>query len=391
MPNTASITINSDRFQGLVKNVSSRVNAMKTRQLLQASITRNMKELSWIQDRLTVSKAENEKVLQELNDIQNSLREPKRQLDELVFEKETVQKSFDAQGLSETDIQKQSRKLQRLKVKVNQTGEEVSILKLTQGEYQSQLDVLVSQNKHHNEELANFGHQSSSLKSEIIAKKRICNLLDKIISESKDDRADIRSTVQSYITDTKAEMDTLVKSLDESNTEIARIQKELPSVTSEKNRLQREVNNAIAETGENYDMVSLEKTIQSHKAQEKTLIQENDAMKKEIQALESEIAGVDQKINTEKETESRSARRYEYLLSQKQKMDTISNPEQEIKRLQEKSNDYQHEIKVSRDILDVSGSVKKELTDVCNILKSNVNFYDNELDALQKSLSSLLL
>jgi chromosome segregation ATPase len=391
MPNTASITINSDRFQGLVKNVSSRVNAMKTRQLLQASITRNMKELSWIQDRLTVATAENEKVLQELNDIKNSLMEPKRQLDELTFEKETVQKSFDAEGLSETDIQKQSRKLQRLKVKVNQTDEEVSILKLTQGEYQSQLDVLVSQNKHYNEELANFGHQSSSLKSEIIAKKRICNLLDKIISESKDDRADIRSTVQSYITDTKAEMDTLVKSLDESNTEIARIQKELPSVTSEKNRLQREVNSAIAETGENYDMVSLEKTIQSHKAQEKTLIQENDAMKKEIQALESEIAGVDQKMNTEKETESRSARRYEYLLSQKQKMDTISNPDQEIKRLQEKLNDYQHEIKVSRDILDVSGSVKKELTDVCTILKSNVSFYDNELDALQKSLSSLLL
>jgi len=391
MPNTASITINSDRFQGLVKNVSSRVNAMKTRQLLQASITRNMKELSWIQDRLTVATAENEKVLQELNDIKNSLMEPKRQLDELTFEKETVQKSFDAEGLSETDIQKQSRKLQRLKVKVNQTDEEVSILKLTQGEYQSQLDVLVSQNRSYNEKLANFGHQSSSLSSEIIAKKRICNLLDKIISESKDDRADIRSTVQSYITDTKAEMDTLVKSLDASNSEIARIQKELPSVTSEKNRLQREVNNALAETGENYDMANLEKTIQTHKAQEKTLIQDNDAMKKEIQALESEIAAVDQKINTEKETESRSARRYEYLLSQKQKMDTISNPEQEINRLQEKSNDYQHEIKVSRDILDVSGSVKKELTDVCHILKSNVNFYDNELDALQKSLSSLLL
>jgi chromosome segregation ATPase len=350
-----------------------------------------MKELSWIQDRLTVATAENEKVLQELNDIKNSLMEPKRQLDELTFEKETVQKSFDAEGLSETDIQKQSRKLQRLKVKVNQTDEEVSILKLTQGEYQSQLDVLVSQNRSYNEKLANFGHQSSSLSSEIIAKKRICNLLDKIISESKDDRADIRSTVQSYITDTKAEMDTLVKSLDASNSEIARIQKELPSVTSEKNRLQREVNNALAETGENYDRVSLEKTIQSHKAQEKTLIQDNDAMKKEIQALESEIAAVDQKINTEKETESRSARRYEYLLSQKQKMDTISNPDQEIKRLQEKSNDYQHEIKVSRDILDVSGSVKKELTDVCHILKSNVNFYDNELDALQKSLSSLLL
>jgi len=391
MPNTASLTINSDRFQGLVKSVSSSVNAMKNRQLLQASIARNLKEISWIQDRLTVAKAEDEKVLLELNDIKNLLMEPKRQLDELIFEKETVQKSFDAEDLSETEIQKQSRKLQSLKVKDNQMGEEISILKLTQGEYNSQQDVLISQNKHYNNELANFEHQSSSLSSEIVAKKRICNLLDKIISESTDDRADIHATVQNYINDTKKEMDHLVKTLDESNTGIARIQKELPSVTSEKKRLQLEVNKALAETGENYNIKNLEKTIQSHKAQELTLIQDNDTMKKDIQALESEIAAIDQKINTEKETESRSARRYEYLLAQKQKMDTISNPEQEIKRLQEKSNDYQHEVKVSRDILDVSGSVKKELTDVCNILQSNVSFYDDEVDALQKSLSSLLV
>jgi phage shock protein A len=391
MANNASITINSDRFQGLVKNVSSRVNAMKTRQLLQASITNNMKEISWVQDRLTVAKAENEKVLLELHEIQQSLVEPKRQLDELLFEKETVQKSFDSEGFSEANIQKQSRELQRLKIKDNQIGEEVSILKLTQGEYQSQLDVLLSQNKHDNAELADFGNQSTSLSSEIIAKKRISNLLDKIISQTQDDHADAPATVQNYITDTKAEMAQLLKTLDESNAEIERIQKELPSVTSEKKRLQREVNNALAETGEQYDIGNLENTIQSHKAQEKTLIQDNNAMKKDILALESEIAAIDQKITAEKETESRSARRYEYLLSQKQKMDTIKDPKKEIERLQEKTIDYQHEIKVSRDILDVSGIVKKEMTDVCNILKSNVSFYDNELESLQSSLSSLLL
>ena len=391
MVNTASITINSDRFQGLVKNVSSRVNAMKTRQLIQAAISKDMKEISWVQDRLMVAKSEHEKVLQELNDINEALVEPKRQLDELKFEKDTVQKGFDAEGLSEIDIQKQSKQLQDLKLKDNQIDEEVSILNLSQREYQSQLNLLVSQNKHHKEELTKMKLQSSSVSSEIIAKKRICELLDKIQSESKEEDADIQSIVQNYITDTRTEIDQLTKALDEAQTDIARIKKELPSVTSEKKRLQLEVNKALAETGSNYDIGHLEKTIQSHRAKEKTVVQDNYARKKEIQTLESEIADIDQKIKAENETESRSARRYEYLLSQKHKMDAISDPEQEIQRLQKISNDYQHEIMVSRDILDVSGLVKKELTNVCNTLKSNVSFYDNELVSLQESLSNLLI
>jgi len=391
MANTASITINSDRFQGLVKNVSSRVNAMKTRQLLQATISKFMKELSWVQDRLIVSKGENEAVVKELKAIQESLIEPERQHDALIFEKETVQKSFDAEGISESEIQKQSKQLHTLKQKDNQISEEISILNLTQREYRSQLDLLESQNKHYKDEQAKMGKQISSLLSEITAKERICNLLDKILSKSQDSSSDTQTIVQNYIADTQTEMNNLTKALADAQVEISKIQKVLPTATSEKNRLQIEVNNAIAETGSDYDIGKLETTIQSHKAREKTVIQLNDAMKNDIQKLESEIAVIDQKIREENENESRSARRYEYLLSQKHKMDAISSPEKEILRLQENAKHFQHEIKVSRDILDVSGMVKKELAESCNTMKSNALFYDNELDSLKESLSTILL
>jgi len=391
MANSATITISSDRFQGLVKNVSSRVNAMKTRQLLQATISKLMKDISWVQDRLMVSKAENETVVRELKAIQETLIDPKRQHDALIFEKETVQKSFDAEGISETEIQKQSKQLHTLKQKDNQMSEEISILNLTQKEYRSQLDLLVAQNKHFKDEQASMGKQSNSLVSEITAKERICSLLDTILSKSQDAGSDTQTIVQNYIADTRTEMNNMIKALAVNKTEIALVQKVLPTITSEKNRLQLEVNKALAETGSDYDIGKLESTIQSHKAQEKSVIQANDAMKMEIQKLEAEIAAIDQKIKDENENESRSARRYEYLLSQKHKMDAISSPEKEIIRLQKKAEDYQHEIKVSRDILDVSGIVKKELSESCNTLKSNALFYDNELDSLKESLSTILL
>ncbi|ETR70755.1 MAG: hypothetical protein OMM_03010 [Candidatus Magnetoglobus multicellularis str. Araruama] len=262
---SAPITLDSDRMKGLIKNVSSRVNAMKTRQLLQASISRLLKEISYVQDKLVVVKAESETVSTQLRDIQKRLLEPERQLNELTFEKETVLESFSSEGLLEKDIQEKSKQLSELKLKTNQIEEEVTILSITQKEYQSQQRDLDQENQQHTQDMANIARQTGTLTSEIHAKKRISELLHTILTGHSDDTLDTQSVVQKYIDDTRAEIDTMSQSMQHALKKIDTIQKELPGLVSEKNRLEKQVNTTIAQTGDHYDISQMEKTIQDNK------------------------------------------------------------------------------------------------------------------------------
>ncbi|ETR70754.1 MAG: hypothetical protein OMM_08579 [Candidatus Magnetoglobus multicellularis str. Araruama] len=100
---------------------------------------------------------------------------------------------------------------------------------------------------------------------------------------------------------------------------------------------------------------------------------------------------MDKQINAQKETESRSARRYEYLLSQKQKMDAIDDPEKEIDRLNSSAAVLQNETHVSQSILTVSSDIRKELTEMKHIFQTNTSFYEEELASMKNALEKLLL
>jgi len=388
---SASIALENDRMKGIIKKVSSRVLSMKTRQQLQVSISKLNREISYVQDKLTVTTGENTKISQQLDSLKNTLRAPQRQLNELMFEKETVLKSFSSQSKLEQEIQVKSKKLSDLKIKIDQVEEEVRYLSITEKEYMSQNYLLVQENRQHNQEISNIHQQTTHLTSEIQSKKRIFELLGEILGKHSDENINTQAVVQKYLDDTRAETSNLSTTIDQALTKINDIQKELPDVTSEKNRLEEKVNEALAHVGENYDIDQLKKTLQINKEKETSLLQKNENKLKEIRQLEAEIDAVEKQINNEKETESRSTRRYEYLLSQQKKMDKIDDPEKEIERLQQSINDFQQDISISKSILDVSGDVRKELSDMQDIIKTNMSFYDGELASMRDALAKLLL
>jgi len=386
-----SITLDSDQMKDLVKDVSLRANVMKARQLLEASISKLVRENSYVQDRLTVAKSELSKVSQELNEIQTSLKAPQTQLNELTFEKETIQKNFASEVLMEQEIKVKSKQLSDLKIKINQIEEEVAILSITEKEYQSQHQVLVQVNNQQNSDIDNIQKQTLSLSSEIHSKKRILELLEEILAKHSDEDLDTQSIVQKFLDETRAEIDNITKNIDQSLQKIGSIQKELPDVKYEKDRLENQVNAAVSQIGDSYNIANLKKTLQSNKQKEAALIKENESKYQEIRKFETEIAALEKQISKERETESRLTRRYEYLLLQQKEMGSIEDPEKEIQRLKQSSKDLQLEIEISQSILDVSGDVRKELSGMQDVITKNISFYDGELDSLKDALAKLLL
>ncbi|MBF0452867.1 MAG: hypothetical protein HQK75_19355 [Candidatus Magnetomorum sp.] len=386
--NQQSILANPDKFQFLIKNVSSRVNTMKARQLLKAAITKMTKELSYIEDKLDVAQTEDEIVSNQLAKVQDIIAQPQMKLDALKIEKESVEKSFETSGLYEKEIEEKSRQLEAIKLRIGGIREDTTILKLTFKEYDLQQKRMQDQGQELKKESLFIKDQVAALQSDIHVKKRISALLTEILAKDPDgnDSSDIEAVFLKYMQETHVEVDKISNEITAMSQSIAVKQKEEQTLVPEKEQLEKQVMALIAEIGNTVDVSVLEETVRKQKLEEASLLKSNEQMLKKINELEAEITRVDKKIANEKKIEKDSTHRYEYLLSIKQKMDALSNVEDEIQRLKNETDHYQKETLINRTVLDVCESVNKELTPSHEAMQASVSFYEKELSLLTENI-----
>ncbi len=383
-------------LQDLVEEIIRYSKVRNTLEALSTEIPRNAKEIRYMEALKEADEKRLSKAKSAIADIRERLEASKRSIIPLRKEKAAIAEKYMKLAAVEKDVEEKRaalsetlseiRKMRRL---LDGSSQTFSSLKRTHRE-------ILGRKEHLDEERRALNQKLSLLDLETSAMNSTFSLIMGVQPEGFDFdtfqavQEDLETKVADFTHEMTEEIEKVRKDTTLLKRQLSETREEEQSLLSREKEIRDTVNALKSQTGGYDDLEALTSETRELEKQERQLtISVSECDQKRVR-FEKALAAVNERLTKEKNLSKKLNERHAYLMEVKGKRDGFQDPEEEIRRMAEKTRGLEIAAKAEEQILELLLLLSREADPVIEALGISLRGYNELVGGLETRITRLL-
>jgi len=380
-----------------VGKVSSYLHAKKKKEILAFEIVNNNKEIEYIRDRIAMVRERLDEKRNAVREIELRMTEPGDKLVSLQSERQAAKDEYARLKDIQRDIEKNPAVLEEKRLQVKDLTQDVRKASKKLEALQSAHQEALTRRNQVKEEIKVHKARVGTLEEEIGVMADTRDILngrmpERIgVNDFPDFQSDdIEATVRKYVAEVNGTIEDIGNEISALKVQIDERRIEEEALSPKKARLQRRVEKLGS-------CITTDKDTESLTAEVRGLEQDCDRLGREIKMkgeelkhIEAGITELENGLKREREFESDSMERLEYLTARKREMDAIENIGNEMERLKNEIQRLNAEAEANKNFQDITEHVKEDVEAINRSLRSAVEESKELFRQFHQAVNSLM-